>query len=84
MANVSSGLRRCRKGGDGVAAVDEREREELVDALLDRLRSEGAPAGAWLVDIAEVRRALQEADALLRRLQDAIMRGASESRRREP
>lgn len=57
--------------------MDDREREELLDALIDRLRSQGAPQGVWLVDIAQARQALQAADSLLMRLHDALIDGLS-------
>lgn len=57
--------------------MDENDRsnpqERIVDDLLERLRSEGVPAGMWLVDIARVRQSLQDADSLLRRLAEAIL-----------
>ncbi len=37
----------------------------------------GVPAGTWLVDVAVVRQSLRDADDLLRRLEDAIIRAAS-------
>ena len=49
----------------------------LADELADELEQRGVPPGAWLLDIARTRRALQEADTLLRRLEDAVIRGAS-------
>jgi hypothetical protein len=52
---------------------------ELVDNLIAALEVRGVPQGAWLVDISRVRSALQEADGLLRRLEDAIIRDASSS-----
>jgi hypothetical protein len=42
-------------------------------ALVDELRAEGAPEGIWLMDIAQVRVALQRADGLLRRMENAIV-----------
>ena len=54
-------------------------RSELVDSLIAALEVRGVPQGAWLVDISRVRQSLQEADALLRRLEDAIIRDASSS-----
>jgi hypothetical protein len=57
--------------------VDDRERDELVEALIQRLKVEGAPAGTWLVDIAQARRVLSasyyQVDELLERLQDALL-----------
>jgi hypothetical protein len=64
--------------GPPAAAVDEDERERLVEDLVARLEERGAPAGMWLVSIREARVALQEADGLLRRLEDALIRDASE------
>ena len=55
------------------------EQEELLQQLLAALEARGVPEGAWLIDIARVRRSLQEADGLMRRLEDAIIRGASSS-----
>ena len=49
------------------------EHEALVDEIVRRLEERGLPPGAWLADVVQVRRALNEADALLRRLQDAII-----------
>lgn len=49
--------------------------EEMLRALEER----GVPSGAWLVDIARARHALQEADSILRRLEDAIIRAARTS-----
>lgn len=48
----------------------------LVEEILEGLDDRGLPAGAWLTDVLRVRHALQEADALLRRLQEAIIRSA--------
>ena len=56
-------------------AVDTKLAEEIVRALEER----GVPSGAWLVDIARVRQSLREADTLLRRLEDAIIRSSSTS-----
>jgi hypothetical protein len=49
--------------------------EEVLRALEER----GVPSGAWLVDISRARHALQEADSILRRLEDAIIRAARTS-----
>jgi hypothetical protein len=40
------------------------------------LEERGVPSGTWLVDIAQARNALQSADAVLRRLEAAIIRSA--------
>lgn len=45
----------------------------LLEALIERLRTEGAPAGMWLVEIAQARSALAQTDSLLRRLAEALM-----------
>jgi hypothetical protein len=55
-------------------------REGLAEEILRLLEERGVPSGAWLVDIAQARSALREADALLRRLEDAIVRTASAPR----
>lgn len=46
-----------------------------MQALFDRLRSGGVPAGVWLVEIEQVRIALRAADDLLLRMYDAIISG---------
>jgi hypothetical protein len=51
---------------------------DLVREIVHGLEERGVPSGAWLLDIARVRRSLREADSLMRRLEDAIIR-ASES-----
>lgn len=58
-----------RSGANDLAA-------EIVQALEER----GVPDGAWLVDIGRVRCALQDADSVLRRLEDAIIRVATPPR----
>lgn len=50
-----------------------------ADELLRALEERGVPSGAWLIDIARARHALQEADSILRRLEDAIIRAARTS-----
>ena len=50
---------------------------ELMTELLRELEQRGVPEGTWLVDIARARQSLQEADSLLRRLEDAIIRSSS-------
>jgi hypothetical protein len=52
--------------------MSELDPQALADELVKRLKAHGVPEGTWLVEIAEVRRALQDADRLLRRLEDAI------------
>lgn len=50
--------------------------ESVAEEVLRLLEERGVPSGAWLVDIAQVRSSLREADALLRRLEEAIIRSA--------
>jgi hypothetical protein len=50
---------------------------QLLTAIVDQLRLEGAPQGMWLIEIAQARQALQNADGLLRRMSEAIIAGAS-------
>lgn len=64
-----------RPGRD--AAAD--QHEALAEEIVRRLEERGLPTGAWLADIVRVRRALQEADTLLRRLQEAIISQAESS-----
>lgn len=64
---------RVLRPGGREGRVEEREREQLVDSLLDRLRTEGAPQGVWLVEIAQARDQLASIDSLLRRLAAAIV-----------
>jgi hypothetical protein len=52
-------------------------REGLAEEVMRLLEERGVPSGAWLVDIAQARTALREADALLRRLEEAIVRAAA-------
>jgi hypothetical protein len=51
--------------------------EELVESIVSALEARGVPAGTWLVDVVCVRQALRDADDLLRRLEDAIIRAAN-------
>lgn len=64
------------------------KRDELVDDLLRRMEERGVPQGAWLVDItharASLRRAYEETDALLERLQEAVMRDYERHYERQP
>jgi hypothetical protein len=53
------------------------ERSELVEELLSELQTRGIPSGAWLLDVAKVRQSLREADNLMRRLEDAIIRSSA-------
>lgn len=58
------------------SATDSEVRERLIEELLDRLETRGVPQGTWLVEIGQAREALRSADALLRRLEDALIRKA--------
>ena len=62
-----------------VQTVSVKPASSTIDELLVELEARGIPSGAWLLDIARVRHALQEADSLLRRLEDAIVRNAASS-----
>jgi hypothetical protein len=53
--------------------MDERQREQLLEDLVERLREEGAPGGTWLLEIDAARGDLHRADDLLRRLRDVII-----------
>jgi hypothetical protein len=55
------------------------EASELAGEIIRELEQRGVPAGAWLIDIARVRQSLREADTLLRRLEDTIIRSSSAS-----
>jgi hypothetical protein len=44
--------------------------------LLRELEQRGVPDGTWLLDIARIRQELEDADQLLRRLQQAIIDAA--------
>jgi hypothetical protein len=66
-------------GADADQPLSHEERAALTNEILLGLEERGVPAGAWLVDIGRVRHALREADALLRRLEEAIIRAASSS-----
>jgi hypothetical protein len=61
-------------------AVEAKEPQLVdLDELLDRLASRGVPQGSWLADIASARASLRQADGLLLRMQDAIVRGFAAS-----
>jgi hypothetical protein len=59
------------------------QHEALAEEIVRRLEERGLPTGAWLADVMRVRRALHEADTLLRRLQEAIIEEARPSPRAE-
>lgn len=54
-------------------------RSELAEEIIQGLEERGVPSGAWLIDIARARQSLREADTLLRRLENAIIRAAETS-----
>lgn len=56
---------------------------ELVNEIVRELETRGVPSGTWLVDLARVRQSLREADTLLRRLEDAIIRSSASGPRDE-
>lgn len=64
-----------RQERPGVARTGRHLAEEIVRAL----EAHGLPAGITLLEVARVRHALQEADRLLHRLEEAIVRTASEA-----
>jgi hypothetical protein len=76
---VNEGSRESIRHAPAGVETKSAERSELVDSLIAALEVRGVPQGAWLVDISRVRHSLQEADGLLRRLEDAIIRDASSS-----
>lgn len=53
------------------------ERSELIEEIVNELQTRGIPSGAWLLDVAKVRQSLREADNLMRRLEDAIIRSSA-------
>jgi hypothetical protein len=53
------------------------DRSELIEEIVNELQTRGVPSGAWLLDIAKVRQSLREADNLMRRLEDAIIRSSA-------
>jgi hypothetical protein len=53
------------------------DRSELVEEIVSELQTRGVPSGAWLLDLAKVRQSLREADNLMRRLEDAIIRSSA-------
>ena len=59
------------------ASPEALEPQSVAEQVLQLLEERGVPSGAWLVDIAQARQALRNADTLLRRLEDAIVRTAA-------
>lgn len=59
--------------------MDEQAREELIEELIVRLRTEGAPEGTWLIDLTAARQVARDAfelvDDLLARLEAALIEG---------
>lgn len=53
--------------------MDDQEREELLDALVERLRDEGLPAGKRLFDVMRARRALALADDVLQVIERELL-----------
>jgi hypothetical protein len=64
---------------DRIAEAKSADAAEVVEQLVRELETKGIPEGAWLLDIGRARQSLQEADTLLRRLEDAIIRSSSGS-----
>lgn len=54
--------------------MDERERDELLDALLERLRAGGAGEGMRLADLMRLEKYLADGLAIVRREIDLIVR----------
>lgn len=52
---------------------------DVVDEFFAMLEMRGIPEGTWLVELAQVRAALRDADDLMRRLEQAVIRAASVS-----
>jgi hypothetical protein len=65
----------------GYAARSPAQRDDLVDSIVRALEVRGIPSGTWLVDVVQVRQALRDADDLMRRLEEAIIRAASPAAR---
>ena len=66
-----------RSGMAHTSSDRQRDVTELAGDIVRELEERGLPSGAWLFDIARVRQSLREADTLLRRLEDAIIRSQS-------
>jgi hypothetical protein len=74
---VSEGSRESIQHAPADVETKPAQGNELLESLIAALEVRGVPQGTWLVDISRARQALQEADGLLRRLEDAIIRDAS-------
>lgn len=61
--------------------MEDRTPDELVDALMERLRAEGAPAGTWLIDITASRRDLRRVVRRLADLGEELEDALAEARR---
>lgn len=66
-------------GRRAAAGEDTAHANQLAEEIVRSLASHGLSAGVTLLEVAQVRRALQEADRLLHRLEEAIVRAASEA-----
>jgi hypothetical protein len=73
---MTAGVQTLRIAPQPAAEATTTDAESLAERVLELLEQRGVPSGAWLVDIAQVRRSLRDADNLLRRLEDAIIRSA--------
>ena len=51
---------------------------DLLASLIDLLRAEGAPRGISLLKIARVRRALADADAIMREFEQALIKAETD------
>lgn len=65
------------KPSEAVAPPEAVEPQSVAEQVLRLLEERGVPSGAWLFDIGQTRQALRDADTLLRRLEDAIIRSAA-------
>ena len=63
--------------------MENNEHAALVSELLHRLEEAGAPQGTWLYEIERVRLALRDADDLLCRLHQAIVRDFADQAHRD-
>jgi hypothetical protein len=61
--------------------MEQEERDSLLDDLMERLRTEGVPAGTWLIDLTASRRDLRRIDRRLADLGDELEEALTEARR---
>lgn len=73
--SAASDLRETSEG-HAAAAVDESERHELVQDLVDALAARGVPEGARLLDLMRLERSLQDALRFVRQEIDAVVRSS--------